>query len=133
MKPMIVPSSPEQRRDLRDGGEQIQSLLQQRHFGQPGFLDGFAHALAAFVAVEDRGLDERATGPGVASQMEMASTTLSRLSTLRTPLRNSVELICARWQNSARSMNTTMAMAAAIKISQITGPPLARSVGMKFL
>jgi len=35
-------------------------------------------------------------GPGVASQMEMASTTLSRLRTLRTPLRNSMELIWAR-------------------------------------
>jgi hypothetical protein len=35
----------------------------------------------------------RATGPGVASQIEIASTTLSRFSTLRTPLRNSVELI----------------------------------------
>ena len=38
----------------------------------------------------------RATGPGVASQIESASTTLLRLSTVRTPLRNSVELICAR-------------------------------------
>ncbi len=38
----------------------------------------------------------RATGPGVASQMDSASTTLFRLRTVRTPLRNSVELICAR-------------------------------------
>src|SRR5438093_97021 len=38
----------------------------------------------------------RATGPGVASQMESASTTFSRLSTLRTPFRNSMELIWAR-------------------------------------
>jgi hypothetical protein len=29
-------------------------------------------------------------------------------------------------------MNTAMAMAAAIRINQITGPPLARSVGMRF-
>jgi hypothetical protein len=61
--------------------------------------------------------------------MEMASTTLSRLSTFRTPLRNSAELICERWQYSTRSINTTSAMAAAIKISQITGPPSVRNVG----
>ena len=39
-----------------------------------------------------------ATGPFVASQMASASTTLSRLRTVRTPLRNSVELICAVWK-----------------------------------
>ena len=41
-------------------------------------------------------LTSRATGPGVASQIERASTTLSRFRTVLTPLRNSVELIWAR-------------------------------------
>src|SRR5882724_10046428 len=71
----------------------------------------------------------RATGPGVASQMEIASTTLSRRSTLRTPLRNSVELICARWQWKKRSMKTTMATAPASRINKKTGPPLFRING----
>ena len=55
---------------MRDGGQQIQPLLQQRHLGEPGLLDGFAHALAALVAVEDGGLDnarDRA-GRGVANR-----------------------------------------------------------------
>ena len=38
----------------------------------------------------------RATGPGVASQIETASTMFARFSTFRTPFRNSAELICAR-------------------------------------
>ena len=48
-------------------------------------------------------LTRRATGPGVASQMARASTTFSRLRTLRTPLRNSMELICSRWYCRSRS------------------------------
>jgi len=75
----------EQRRDLRDGGEQVQPFFEQRHFGEAGFLDRFTHAFAAPVAVEDRGLDEARDGAGRGVAMEMASTTLSRLSTLRTP------------------------------------------------
>jgi len=39
----------------------------------------------------------RETGPGVASQIETASMTLSRLSTLRTPARNWAESIWTRW------------------------------------
>src|ERR1035437_255686 len=61
--------------------------------------------------------------------MEIASTIFSRLRTVRTPLRNSAELICERWQNNARSMNTTSAVEAASRMSQMTGPPLAKSVG----
>src|ERR1041384_7636015 len=74
-------------------------------------------------------LTRRATGPGVASQMESASTTLSRLSTLRTPLRNSVELIWARWQCRARSINTTTATALVNNIRYSTGPPLDNNTG----
>ena len=76
----------------------------------------------------------RATGPGVASQMESASTTLSRLSTVRTPARNSAELICARWKWSTRSTNTAMATALRSSSSHTTGPPAESNVGsMGFL
>src|ERR1051326_6379718 len=69
-------------------------------------------------------LTNRATGPGVASHIDSASTMLSRLRTLRTPLRNSVELICARWQCRNRSIKTSTATALANRITQSTGPPL---------
>ena len=53
---------------MRDGGEQVQPLFELRHFGQPGFLDRLADALAALVAVQNGGLDDARdrTGRGVA-------------------------------------------------------------------
>ena len=79
-------------------------------------------------------LTSRATGPGVASQIARASTTLSRLSTLRTPLRNSPELICSRWYWSKRSRNTASATALVAMIIQIIHPPWDKKLGnMPFL
>src|ERR1017187_9590736 len=74
-------------------------------------------------------LTNRATGPGVASQMDRASTTLLRLRTVRTPLRNSVELICARWQCKNRSMKTATPTALTSRSNHSTGPPLANISG----
>jgi hypothetical protein len=54
----------EQWRDLRDGGEQIQFFLEPRDFRQAGFLQRFAHAVAAKITVEDGGLDQPRDRPG---------------------------------------------------------------------
>lgn len=53
--------------------------------------------------------------------------------TVRMPLRNSVELICARWQCRKRSMKTATATALMIRSSHSTGPPwdnITGNVGM---
>ena len=73
--------------------------------------------------------DGRATGPGVASQMESASTTLLRLSTVRTPLRNSLELIWARWQCRKRSIKMATATALIARSNHSTGPPFDNNTG----
>jgi hypothetical protein len=57
-----------QRRKLGDGGEQVEFVFEWRHFDEAGFFEGFAHAVAALVAVQDRDLHEARdrTGRGVA-------------------------------------------------------------------
>jgi hypothetical protein len=72
--------------------EQIKFFLQP-HFGQAGFLERSV-MFAAAVAIEDGGSPGAPRGRGCGVQMAMASTTLSRRRTLRTP-EIPVELICA--------------------------------------
>ena len=55
---------PEQRRELRDGREQVQFFLKPRNFRKARLLDGFTHAVTAVFTVQDGGFDEARDGPG---------------------------------------------------------------------
>ena len=124
----------QQRRDLRDGGEQIQFLLEPRHFGQAGFLDGLAHALAALVAVEDGGFDEARdrAGRGVADGNGLDDVVALEHGAHAVEEFGGIDLRAVAVQRALDEHDEGDGRGDA-ESARSPAPPLARSVGMRFL